>query len=126
MKPKLLLTIAGAYYLLDGLAGFFMVSGFDFIAWGYSIFCMSLGALFLMTRGEESSKARNAPASKTLDAVFAGAWIATLGVGLNALYGQFSGNYMDTAAGYIPGVVMLGLAVWFFLASRANESTGGS
>lgn len=33
MKPKLFLTIAGAFFLLDGLAGFFMVSGFDFIAW---------------------------------------------------------------------------------------------
>ena len=118
MKSSLVLTVAGAFYVLTGIAAFFMGGGYNYAAFAGGIVAVALGILLLL--------ARNAPASKTLDAVFAGAWIATLGVGLNALYGQFSGNYMDTAAGYIPGVVMLGLAVWFFLASRANESTGGS
>lgn len=118
MKSSLVLTIAGAFYILMGVAGFFLSGGYDYIAFGGSILTLALGILFLLTR--------NAPASQTRNAIFTAAWLATLGVGLNALYGQFSGTYMDTAAGYIPGVVMLGLAVWFFLVGRANMSTGGS
>lgn len=118
MKSTLVLTVAGAFYVLTGIAGFFASGGYNYAAFAGGVIAIGLGILLLL--------ARNAPASKTLDAIFTGAWVATLGVGLNALYGQISGTYMDTAAGYIPGVVMVGLAVWFFLASRASASTGGS
>ena len=118
MKSSLVLTVAGVFYILTGIAGFFMGGGYNYTAFAGGVVAVALGVLLLL--------ARNAPASITLDAVFTGAWIATLGVGLNALYGQFSGTYMDTAAGYIPGVVMLGLAVWFFLSGRANMSSGAS
>ncbi len=114
MKPKLFLTLAGAYFLLDGLAGFFMVSGFDFIAWAYSIFCMSLGVLFLMTRNEEASKARNA--------IFMTGFLASFAVSLIAYYAQWSGQFMDSSAGYIPPTLWLIVAIGFFLVGRANMS----
>lgn len=116
MKSSLVLTVAGAFYALMGVAGFFMSGGYDYIAFGGGVVTLALGILFLLTR--------NAPASQTRNAIFTVAWLATLGVALNALYGQFSGTYMDTAAGYIPGLVMLAFAVWFFLAGRANMSSG--
>ena len=116
MKPKLMLTIAGVYYLLDGLAGFFMVSCFDFIAWSYSIFCMSLGALFMMTRNEAASTARNA--------VFMTGFLSSFFVSLVAYYAQWSGRFMDSPAGYIPPTLWLIVAIGFFLVGRANMSAG--
>lgn len=118
MKPKLFLAIAGAYFLLDGLAGFFMVSGFDFIAWSYSIFCMSLGALFLMTRNEAASTARNA--------VFMTGFLASFFVSLVAYYAQWSGVFMDSAVGYIPPTLWLIVALGFLLVGRANMSPSSS
>ena len=115
MKPKLMLTIAGVYYLLDGLAGFFMVSGFDFIAYAYSIFCMSLGVLFLMTRNESASKARNA--------VFMTGFLSSFVVSLIGYYAQWSGKFMDSPAGYIPPTLWLIVAAGFFLVGRANMGT---
>ncbi len=115
MKPKLMLTIAGVYYLLDGLAGFFMVSGFDFIAYGYSIFCMSLGALFLMTRNEAPSKARNA--------IFMTGFLSSFGAALVGFFAQWSGKFMDSPVGYIPVSLWLIVAIGFFLVGRANMST---
>lgn len=118
MKPKLLLTVAGILYLLGGIAGFFMSGGYDYVAYGGAVAYLSLGMLFWL--------ARDIPASKALNAVMITGFIATFGGSLVALYGQYSGTYMDTAAGYIPGLVYLGLAVWFFLAGRANMSAGAS
>ncbi len=115
MKQKLMLTIAGVYFLLDGLAGFFMVSGFDFIAYAYSIFCMSLGALFLMARGEPASKARNA--------IFMTGFLSSFAVALVGFYAQWSGVFMDSAAGYIPVSLWLIIAVGFFFVGRANMSS---
>ena len=112
MKPKLFLTIAGAFFLLDGLAGFFIVSGFDFITWAYNIFCMSLGALFLMTRNEAASTARNA--------VFMTGFLASFFVSLAAYYAQWSGLFLDSPAGYIPPTLWLLVAIGFFLVGRAN------
>ncbi len=118
MKTKLMLTIAGVYYLLDGLAGFFMVNSFDFIAWAYGIFCISLGVLFLMTRKEEPSKARNA--------IFMTGFLSSFGVALIAYYAQWSGLFMDSPAGYIPVSLWLIVAIGFFLVGRANMSTNAS
>lgn len=118
MKPKLMLTIAGVFYLLDGLAGFFMVSGFDFIAYAYSIFCMSLGALFLLTRSESASKARNA--------IFMMGFLSSFGVGLAGFYAQWSGKFMDSPAGYIPISLWLIVALGFFVVGRANMVTNAS
>ncbi len=94
MKPKLMLTIAGVYFLLDGLSGFFMISGFDFITYAYSIFYMSLGVLFLIARSESASKAR--------DAIFITGCLSSFGVALVGFYAQWSGKFMDSPAGYIP------------------------
>jgi hypothetical protein len=118
MKPKLVLTIAGIYFLLDGLAGFFMVSGFDFIAYAYSIFCMSLGALFLMTRNEAASPARNA--------IIMTGFLSSFFVSLVAYYAQWSGRFMDSPAGYIPPTLWLIVAIGFFLVGRANMAFTGS
>ena len=112
MKSKLFLTIAGAYFLLDGLAGFFMVSGFDFIAYAYGIFCMSLGALFLMTRNEAPSTARNA--------IFMTGFFSSFFVSLVGYYAQWSGLFLDASAGYIPPTLWLIVAIGFFLVGRAN------
>ncbi|MEO8356284.1 MAG: hypothetical protein ABI621_10235 [Chloroflexota bacterium] len=118
MKPKLMLTIAGVYYVLDGFAGFFMVSRFDFITWAYAIFCMSLGVLFLITRNEAASTARNA--------IFMTGFLSSLGVALIAYYAQWSGLFMDSPAGYIPPTLWLIVALGFFLVGRANMSTNRS
>jgi hypothetical protein len=117
MKQKLLLTVASVLFVLGGIAGFFMVGGYDYIAYGGAVAYLSLGVLFWL--------ARDIPASKALNAVMVAGFIALLGGSLVALYGQYSGTYMDTTAGYIPGLVYLGMAVWFFLVGRANMSTGG-
>ena len=118
MKPKLLLTVAGVLFVLGGIAGFFLVSGYDYTAYGSAVAYLSLGVLFWL--------ARDIPASKALNAVILTGTIATFGGSLVALYGQYSGTYMDTAVGYIPGLMYLGLAVWFFLVGRANMSSGAS
>ena len=118
MKPNVLLMIAGILFLLGGIAGLFIVSGYDYTAYAGSAVALALGILFWL--------ARSAPASKTRDAIFIAGLVATLGMGLNAVYGQWSGNYMDSAAGYIPGVIWLALAVAFFLVGRASMSTSAS
>ena len=118
MKPKLLLTVASVLYVLGGIAGFFMVSGYDYNAYGGAVAYLSLGVLFWL--------ARDIPVSRALNAILTIGFIATLGGSLVALYGQYSGAYMDTAVGYVPGLVYLGIAVWFFLVGRASMSTGAS
>jgi hypothetical protein len=105
-------------FVLGGIAGFFMVSGYDYAAYGGAVTYLSLGVLFWL--------ARDIPVSRALNAVMLTGTIATFGGSLVALYGQYSGTYMDTAAGYIPGLIYLGLAIWFFLVGRANMSTGTS
>ncbi|NOH03774.1 MAG: hypothetical protein HND47_18325 [Chloroflexi bacterium] len=117
MKSSLVLTVASVLYILGGIAGFFMAGGYDYIAYGGAVAYLSLGILFWLVR--------DIPASKALNAVMLTGTIATFGGSLVALYGQYSGTYMDTAVGYIPGLVYLGLAVWFFIVGRANMSTGG-
>jgi hypothetical protein len=116
MQPKLLLTIAAVLFVLGGIAGFFIVNGYDYAAYGGAVAYLSMGVLFWL--------ARDIPASKALNAVILTGTIATFGGSLVALYGQYSGTYMDTAVGYIPGLLYLGLAIWFFLVGRANMSSG--
>ncbi|MCC6297943.1 MAG: hypothetical protein IT314_01505 [Anaerolineales bacterium] len=118
MKSKLLLTVAAVLYILGGIAGFFMAGGYDYIAYGGAVTYLSLGVLFWL--------ARDIPASKALTSMLLVGFIALFGGSLVALYGQYSGTYMDTAAGYIPGLIYLGLAIWFFLAWRANTSSAAS
>ena len=118
MKSSLVLTVAGVLFVLGGIAGFFMVSGYDYTAYGGAVAYLSLGILFWL--------ARDIPASRALNAVMLTGTIATFGGSLVALYGQYSGTYMDTAVGYIPGLMYLGLAIWFFLSGRANMSSGAS
>lgn len=114
MKPKTLLTVVSALYILGGVAQFFMVPGYDYTAYGLAVCTLSLGVLFWLMR--------EVPPSKALNAVMIGGCLATFGGSLVALYGQWSGTYMDTAIGYIPGLFWLGLAVWFFLVWRGNRS----
>ncbi len=118
MKPKLLFTIASVLYLLSGITAFFLVSGFDYSAYTLGVTIFALGVLFWLTR--------NAPASKSLDAVFITGFLSTFGWALVSLYSQWSGNYMDSPIGYVSGLLWLGLAVWFFLAGRANMSKSAS
>ena len=91
MKPNLLLTVAGIYYLLDAIAEIFQPNGFDFTPYAYVVFGLSFGVLLLLVRNE--------PASKTRDAVFMSGFISSLGIGLVALYAQWSGTFMDSAVG---------------------------
>ncbi|MCK6585722.1 MAG: hypothetical protein L6Q49_21675 [Anaerolineales bacterium] len=114
MKPKLMLTIGGIWFLIEGVTGFFMAGGFDFSAFGFSVFSITLGILCLLMRNESPSKARNA--------VFLSGFLSTFGISLVAYYAQWSGLFMDTPIGYIPPTLWLIVAIGFFLVGRANMS----
>jgi hypothetical protein len=114
MKPKLMLTIAGAYYILDAIAELFQPDRFDFAPYAYSVFGLSFAVLFLLTRNEPASKAR--------DAIFMSGFLSSLGVGLVAFYAQWAGTFMDTAVGYISPLLWFLVAAGFFLVGRANKS----
>ncbi len=112
MKPKLMLTIGGIWFLIEGITGFFMETGFDFSAFGFSVFSISLGILCLLNRNEPASKARNA--------VFLTGFLGTFGISLVGFYAQWSGVFMDSAVGYIPPTLWLIVAIGFFMVGRAN------
>jgi hypothetical protein len=115
MTPKRMLTIGGAWYLIEGAAAFFTGFGFDFMSYSFGTLCISLGALFLMARNESVSKLRTS--------VFAIGFLATFGISIAAYYAQWSGRFMDSALGYIPPTLWLIVAVGFFFVGRDNTST---
>lgn len=115
MKPKIVLTVASVLYLMLGLYGLFSMGDFNFAAYIGVVFTLCLVVLFWL--------ARNAPASQALDAILITGFLAFFLGGILALYFQWSGNYIDSAYGYLEGVVWLGMAVWFFFVARANRST---
>lgn len=112
MKPNLMLTIAGIYYLLDAAAEIFQPNGFDFTPYAYVVYGLSFGTLLLLVRNE--------PASKTRDAIFISGFLSSLGIGLVAFYAQWSGTFMDSAVGYISPALWFLVAVGFFLVGRAH------
>ncbi len=112
MKPKLMLTIGGIWFLIEGITGFFMGGGFDFSAFGFGVFSISLGILCLLMQNEPASKARNA--------VFITGFLSTFGISLVGYYAQWSGLFMDSPAGYIPPTLWLIVAIGFLLVGRAN------
>jgi hypothetical protein len=114
MKPKLFMTIAGIYYILDAIAEIFQPNGFDFTPYAYVAFGLSFGALLLLVRGEPASKAR--------DAIFISGFLSSLGIGLVAFYAQWIGSFMDSAVGYISPLLWFLIAAGFFLVGRANMS----
>ena len=118
MKPKFILTVTSVAYLLLGLANFFSISDFNFPAYIGVVFTLCLAILFWLVR--------NAPTSKTLDAIFIIGTLAFFLGSLLAFYAQWSGNYMDSPAGYLEGVAWLAMAIWYFLVGRANMSTRAS
>lgn len=115
MTPKRMLTIGGIWYLIEGVAGFFSGTGFDFMRFGFGTFCLSLGLLFLMARDENVSKMRTA--------VFMVGFLASLGVSLSAYYAQWSGMFMPNALGYILPTIWLIVSLGFFLVGLNNTST---
>lgn len=118
MKPKLMLTIGGVWFLIEGITGFFMVSGFDFMSYGFSVLSISLGVLCLTARNEPVSKLRNA--------TFLTGFIATFGISLIAYYSQWSGRFIDSPVGYIPPTLWLIVALGFLLVGRADKSSNSS
>jgi hypothetical protein len=115
MKPKIILTVASVLYFLLTFAGFFMVGeGFNFLAYLGILLTFCLAVLFWSVR--------NAPQSKPLDAILFTGFLAFFLGSFIAFYAQWSGNYMDSPAGYLEGVAWFGMAVWFFLVRRANMS----
>ena len=114
MKPKLFLTIAGAWFLIEGVTGFFMGGGFDFFTFGFNVFSITMGILCLLIRNEPAPKARNA--------VFLTGFLATLGISLTGYYAQWSGVFMDSPVGYVPPTLWLIVALGFLLVGRANMS----
>ena len=118
MKPKLVLTVTSIMFLLLGLDNFFSIREFNFPAYIGVVFTLCLVVLFWLTR--------NAPASKTLDAVFIMGFLAFFLGAILAFYAQWSGNYIDSPLGYLEGVAWLAMAIWFFLVGRANMSTSES
>ena len=114
MKPNLLLTIAGVYYILDAIAELFQAGHFVFAPYGYTAFGLSLGILFLL--------ARNEGASRTRDAIFMTGFLSSLGVGLVAFYAQWSGTFTKSPIGYAASILWLIVAAGFFLVGRANMS----
>ncbi len=114
MKTKTLLAVVGVLYVLSGISEFFLVPGFEFTTYSDAVGTLSLGVLFWLMR--------NVPPSKALNGVLIVGFLATFGWSLVALYSQWNGTFMDSAVGYIPGLIWMGLAVWFFLAWRGNKS----
>lgn len=115
MTPKRMLVIGGTWYLIEGVAGFFSGTGFDFMRFGFGIFCLSLGLLFVMARNENVSKLRTA--------VFMVGFLASFGISLIAYFAQWSGRFMPNALGYILPAVWLVVAIGFFLVGLGNTST---
>ncbi|MCC6297944.1 MAG: hypothetical protein IT314_01510 [Anaerolineales bacterium] len=119
MKPKIILTVASAMYLLLTFASFFMVGGeFNFLAYLGVGLIFSIAILFWSVR--------NAPPSQTLGAVLLLGFLTFFLGSLVAFYAQWSGNYADSPVGYLEGAAWLGMAVWFFLVRRANMSADAS
>lgn len=115
MKPKFVLTVASVLYFLLTFAGFFMVGErFNFLAYLGILFTFCLAVLFWSVR--------NGPQSKPLDAILFMGFLAFFLGSFIAFYSQWSGNYMDSPAGYLEGVAWLAMAVWFFFVWRANLS----
>lgn len=114
MTPKRMLTLGGVWYLIEGVAGFFSGSGFDFMRFGFSVFCLSFGVLFFMARNENVSRLRTA--------VFIVGFLASFGISLAAYYAQWSGRFMDSAIGYISPTLWLVVSVGFFIVGRDNAS----
>ncbi|MCE7859639.1 MAG: hypothetical protein DYG86_07605 [Chloroflexi bacterium CFX2] len=114
MTPKRMLTLGGAWYMIEGVAGLFSGSGFDFMRFGFSIFCLSLGVLFLMARNENVSKLRTA--------VFVVGFLASFGISLIAFYAQWSGRFMTSALGYLLPALWLVIAAGFFFVGLYNTS----
>lgn len=118
MKPKLMLTIGGIWFLIEGITGFFMESGFDFFTFAFSVFSITQGILCLLMRNETATKARNA--------VFMTGFLSTFGISLTGYFAQWSGLFMDTSVGYIPPTLWLIIAVGFFLVGRANMKSSSN
>lgn len=115
MKPKIVLTVASILYFVLALYSIVTTgNGFDFLAYLAIIFTLCLAILFWSVR--------NAPPSGTLNSILFTGFLAFLLGGILGLYGQWSGNYMDSPVGYLDGVAWLGMAVWFMLVWRANKS----
>jgi hypothetical protein len=112
MKTKLMLTIGGVWYLIEGISVFFTTTGFYFMSYGFGFFCIALGLLFMMTRSEAPSRLRNT-------ILFIG-FLSSLGISLLAYYAQWSGAFLDSAFGYITATLWLIIAIGFFLARRAK------
>lgn len=115
MTPKRMLTLGGVWYLIEGVAGFFSGTGFEFMRFGFGVFCLSLGLLFLMARNENISRLRTA--------VFLVGFLTSLGVSLSAYYAQWIGMFMANALGYIVPTVWLIVALGFLLVGLRNTST---
>lgn len=115
MKPKIILTVASVLYFLLTFASFFMVGEeFNFLAYLGILLTFCLAVLFWFVR--------SAPPSRTLDAVLFTGFLAFFLGSFVAFYAQWSGNYMNSPAGYLEGVAWLAMAVWFFFVWRANRS----
>src|SRR5689334_4458231 len=114
MKPKLMLTIAGVYYIVDAIANVLQAGHFDFAPYAYSMYGLSFGVLFLLFRNES--------ATKTRDAVFITGFLSSLGVGLISFYAQWAGTFWDLPIGYISSILWFIVATGFFLVGRANMS----
>lgn len=116
MKPKTVLTVASVLYFLLTLASFSMVGdGFNFLSYLAIVFTLCFAILFWSVR--------NAPPTKTLDAVLLVGCLAFFMGSILGFYAQWSGNYMDTPLGYLEGVAWLAMAIWFFAVRRANLSS---
>ena len=112
MKTKWMLTIGGVWYLIEGISVFFTTAGFYFMSYGFGLFCISLGLLFLMTRTEAPSRLRTT-------VLFTG-FLSSLGISLIAYYAQWSGAFLDSPFGYITATLWLIVAIGFFMARRSK------
>lgn len=115
MTPKRMLVIGSAWYLIEGVAGFFSGSGFEFMRFGFGILCLSLGLLFIMARNENVSKLRTI--------IFMIGFLASFGISLTVYYAQWSGAFMPNAIGYILPTIWLIVAIGFFFFGMDNTSS---
>ena len=112
MNPKWMFIVGGIWFLVEGTSIYFFGMVYEFMTYGFGVFCISMGILCLLSRNEAPSRLRNS--------VLTTCFLSALGVSLNAYYAQWSGTFLDTFIGYITPTLWLIVAIGFFLARRAR------
>lgn len=113
MNPKWMFIVGGIWFLVEGGSIFFWGMTYEFMTYGFGMFCISMGILCFLARNEAPSRMRSS--------VLTTCFLSALGVSLNAYYAQWSGAFLNSFFGYITPTLWLIIAIGFFLARRAKS-----